>query len=208
MPPHSNAESQHQEQQAEQRVNNWQQQQQMQQQQQHMYQPTGMERTAPTISPQPRAAFGVPAATFERDAVVGLPISAVCRPIAPCNQQPSHTSQWPLQARYSDSEIQSGQPRENYPLSPRRAHNPNVAPPNIQSAYNTPQLPPEEQVAPSPASPPPQSNQDEQARSISSGLQSIPPDPNLECVLCGKVFKIGQIQSFKRHSDTCTGSQK
>lgn len=475
MPPHSNAESQYQEQQAEQRVSNWQHQQQMQQQQQQIYLPTGMERTAPTISPQPQAAFGVPssqqqAATFERDAVVGLPVSAVSRPIAPRTQQPSHTSQWPLQSRYSDSEIQSGhtvsgQPRGNYPLSPRRVHNPNVAPPNMQSAmgpggqnqpqnvghpqlqpgqrghsqpnvyagypqqgesqppnvdmgrqplqpnvsavdmtnraehpclnvpqqphmgqphphnmnypgpqgnqlqhpqvnlppqpyeaavyrgsqmpprsnaepqyleqqqrssnwqqqpmpgaspyhhqvdvtatnaqapscghlpmitaqshqaqqlpppapqqppYNTPQLPPEQQVAPLPAThgsqyaqaefvnpvaetappypavarpagseqkkpskpeagtvPPRKEsdanedeqvlmknlsgaiketfeevNQDEQAQSISSGLQSIPPDPNLECVLCGKVFKIGQIQNFKRHSETCTGSQK
>ena len=46
-------------------------------------------------------------------------------------------------------------------------------------------------------------NEDEEVGSINSSLQSIPPDPNLECVLCGKVFKIGQIQNFKRHSETC-----
>ena len=46
-------------------------------------------------------------------------------------------------------------------------------------------------------------NEDEEVGSINSSLQSIPPDPNLECVTCGKVFKIGQIQNFKRHSETC-----
>jgi hypothetical protein len=53
-------------------------------------------------------------------------------------------------------------------------------------------------------------NENERLRdtgSIESGLQSIvPTDPNLQCVTCGKIFKIGQIQNFKRHSDTCTGS--
>ena len=43
-------------------------------------------------------------------------------------------------------------------------------------------------------------------RQIDSGLQSIPQDPNLQCVVCGKIFKIGQIQNFKRHVATCTGS--
>lgn len=41
---------------------------------------------------------------------------------------------------------------------------------------------------------------------IVSGLQSLPTDPNLQCVVCGKVFKIGQIQNFKRHVKTCTGT--
>lgn len=43
--------------------------------------------------------------------------------------------------------------------------------------------------------------------SINSGLQSIPPDPNLECVVCQKVFKIGQIQLYKRHVRSCIGSK-
>ena len=43
---------------------------------------------------------------------------------------------------------------------------------------------------------------------IASGLQSLPQDPNLQCVVCGKVFKIGQIQNFKRHVKTCTGTTK
>ena len=40
---------------------------------------------------------------------------------------------------------------------------------------------------------------------VVSGLQSLPPDPNLQCVACGKYFKIGQIQLYKRHVATCTG---
>ena len=43
-------------------------------------------------------------------------------------------------------------------------------------------------------------------RQIDSGLQSIPQDPNLQCVVCGKIFKIGQIQNFKRHVATCAGN--
>ena len=43
--------------------------------------------------------------------------------------------------------------------------------------------------------------------SLYSGLQSIPQDPNLECVVCGKIFKLGQIQNYKRHVKTCTGSK-
>ena len=48
-------------------------------------------------------------------------------------------------------------------------------------------------------------DEDDRTESMDSGLQSIPPDPNLRCVVCGRVFKIGQIQNFKRHSETCTG---
>lgn len=43
-------------------------------------------------------------------------------------------------------------------------------------------------------------------RQIDSGLQLIPQDPNLQCVVCGKIFKIGQIQNFKRHVATCAGN--
>ena len=41
---------------------------------------------------------------------------------------------------------------------------------------------------------------------IVSPLQSLPQDPNLQCVVCGKVFKIGEIQKYRRHVETCTGS--
>ena len=31
--------------------------------------------------------------------------------------------------------------------------------------------------------------------------------PDLECVICQKVFKIGQIQLYKRHVRSCIGSK-
>ena len=42
--------------------------------------------------------------------------------------------------------------------------------------------------------------------SNTSQLRAPAQDPNLQCVLCGKIFKIGQMQNFKRHVATCTGS--
>lgn len=52
-------------------------------------------------------------------------------------------------------------------------------------------------------------NENEQVTdSVATGLQSLPQDPNLECVMCHKVFKIGQIQNYKRHVVTCTGSKQ
>ena len=45
-------------------------------------------------------------------------------------------------------------------------------------------------------------------REIDTSLQSLPRDPNLQCVVCGKVFKIGQIQNFKRHVASCTGAKE
>ncbi|CAI8005759.1 hypothetical protein GBAR_LOCUS4387 [Geodia barretti] len=126
MPPHSNAEFQYQEQQAEQRVSHW-------QQQQHMYQQTGMERGGPPLSPQPQAALAVPSCQqADTDAVVGIPASAVIRPIVPrSSQHLSHTTHLPgaLQSRHSDSEIQSGRvvrEQQLYPLSPHRTCNPNA----------------------------------------------------------------------------------
>jgi hypothetical protein len=124
MPPHSNAESQYQEQQAGQRVSHWQQQQLSQHQQQHMYQ------QAPPLSPQPRAVPSCQQA--DTDAVVGIPASAVIRLIVPrSSQHLSHTTHLPgpLQSRHSDSEIQSGRvvrEQQPYPLSPHRTRNPNA----------------------------------------------------------------------------------
>ena len=43
---------------------------------------------------------------------------------------------------------------------------------------------------------------------LASGLPSLPQDPNLVCVVCNKVYKIGQIQHFKRHVKSCTGSKQ
>ena len=34
---------------------------------------------------------------------------------------------------------------------------------------------------------------------------SLPQDPNLVCPMCKRQFKIGQIQSYRAHVDTCTG---
>ena len=33
-----------------------------------------------------------------------------------------------------------------------------------------------------------------------------PYDPNLVCPSCGEKFRIGEIQKFKRHASTCTGT--
>ena len=134
MPPHSNAESQYLEQQAERRVNNWQQ----------MYQ--GIDRAGSVA--RPRGAVSAAPNThqvgeFECDAVVGIPASAVSRHVAPRSQQPgAFTSQWPLQSRHSDSEIHSRQavprhPPLQYPVSPHRVgrvHNTQPPPisPNLQ----------------------------------------------------------------------------
>lgn len=43
-------------------------------------------------------------------------------------------------------------------------------------------------------------NEDKCIEDIDSDL---PQDPNLQCVVCGKIFKIGQIQIFKRHVAAC-----
>lgn len=42
-------------------------------------------------------------------------------------------------------------------------------------------------------------------RDIKTDLQR-PFDPNLICPMCRKNFRIGEIQKFKKHVDTCTGS--
>ena len=41
---------------------------------------------------------------------------------------------------------------------------------------------------------------------VSSEGDAIPLDPNLVCPLCDKMFRIGEIQKFRRHVDTCTGT--
>ena len=33
-----------------------------------------------------------------------------------------------------------------------------------------------------------------------------PFDPNLVCPMCRKQFRIGEIQKFRRHVNTCTGT--
>ena len=33
---------------------------------------------------------------------------------------------------------------------------------------------------------------------------TIPLDPNLVCPTCGKQFRLGEIQKFKRHASSCT----
>ena len=37
-------------------------------------------------------------------------------------------------------------------------------------------------------------------------VEAPPVDPNLHCVLCDKYFGIGEIQLYRRHVATCTGS--
>ena len=37
-------------------------------------------------------------------------------------------------------------------------------------------------------------------------MQHVPYDPNLVCVYCNKQFRIGEIQKYKHHVETCNGS--
>ena len=36
-------------------------------------------------------------------------------------------------------------------------------------------------------------------------VTGVPYDPNLTCVLCGKVFRIGEIRLYRSHCETCVG---
>ncbi len=36
--------------------------------------------------------------------------------------------------------------------------------------------------------------------------ETTPLDPNLVCPLCNKQFRIGEIQAFRSHVQTCTGT--
>ena len=38
-------------------------------------------------------------------------------------------------------------------------------------------------------------------------MQHVPYDPNLVCVYCNKQFRIGEIQKYKHHVETCNGSE-
>ena len=38
--------------------------------------------------------------------------------------------------------------------------------------------------------------------------EGIPLDPNLECITCGKVFRMGEIQEYKKHVGTCGGGAR
>ena len=42
--------------------------------------------------------------------------------------------------------------------------------------------------------------------SVGGGGVEAPYDPNLTCPSCGLRFRIGEIQKFKRHASTCTGT--
>ena len=37
-------------------------------------------------------------------------------------------------------------------------------------------------------------------------VTGVPYDPNLTCVSCGKVFRIGEIQLYRSHNATCAGT--
>ena len=41
---------------------------------------------------------------------------------------------------------------------------------------------------------------------VKSRVEMAPYDPNLVCPSCGYKFRIGEIQKFKRHAATCTGT--
>ena len=40
----------------------------------------------------------------------------------------------------------------------------------------------------------------------SQEVTGVPYDPNLTCVTCGKVFRIGEIQLYRSHNATCAGT--
>ena len=37
-------------------------------------------------------------------------------------------------------------------------------------------------------------------------LYAVPFDPNLTCPICNKMFRVGEIQMFRKHVDTCSDS--
>ena len=39
---------------------------------------------------------------------------------------------------------------------------------------------------------------------IGSSSSGAPFDPNLSCPVCRKTFRMGEIQKFKRHVETCS----
>ena len=49
-----------------------------------------------------------------------------------------------------------------------------------------------------------------EVHAVAQGLRDdhggVPYDPNLTCVSCGKVFRIGEIQLYRSHNATCAGT--
>ena len=39
---------------------------------------------------------------------------------------------------------------------------------------------------------------------IGSSSSVVPIDPNLTCPVCRETFRMGEIQKFKRHAETCS----
>ena len=39
---------------------------------------------------------------------------------------------------------------------------------------------------------------------IGSSSSGAPLDPNLTCTVCRETFRMGEIQKFKRHAETCS----
>ena len=197
MPPHSNAELKYQEKQPQRQMNL---QQQITARGATNVNAFNSTQTPPVIPHAQRypTAQQTSASAYENEAaVVGIPVSAVGKPIpVPRSHNPRNTSQLraPVLSRNSAGEL--GPLLQIYPDTESE---PNTDGNGVLMRHLN------ENILDTVA----EVNENERigdTRQIDSDLESIPQDPNLQCIVCGKIFKIGQIQNFKRHVATCAGN--
>jgi hypothetical protein len=215
MPPHSNAESTYQEQQAERKAHEWQQQQQMYHQQQ------GMGGGAASMAPTPQGALAVPntqqMARCEAEAVVGIPPSVAARPITPRSPQP-HAANWQLQSRHSDSEILARnagpmhpQPYVNYPTSQSTMPGGQMVPRpvvNVQSTAGQAQMQSQGQSYPHGMDHPQNQAQSTQGQRFPQGMPNIghpqnQPQPTLGQENVGQALPRGMGQQQMNELAVC-----
>ena len=58
-----------------------------------------------------------------------------------------------------------------------------------------------------PPEPKPRVSKSSEERAHQPSIQYVPYDPNLVCPFCNKQFRIGEIQKYKHHVETCNGSE-